>query len=222
MTIDPAAVMKEVEDYLVPRKQLSIREHALYYHLLRHTWLVDRPAHVFALAGLADALQISESTVRDDVRALHERGVIEIQERTRLGHRIALKLPADIPGVLPSIEQLPPVDLGALDFYTDRRYLRALLTREGSRCFYCLRSVTAETCALDHVVAQRERRDHTYQNVVVACLDCNSSKQAQDAQDFLRALYRRGLLSQAELDERLQSVAALRAGELRPDAALCR
>lgn len=40
------------------------------------------------------------------------------------------------------------------------------------------------------------------------------------APDFVRALYRKGVLSQAELEDRLSAIERLQAGQLVPDRAL--
>jgi hypothetical protein len=91
------------------------------------------------------------------------------------------------------------------------------MEREGDSCFYCMRSVRADTCALDHVVPQASHLDSSYRNVVVACHDCNSKKAGADARDFVRSLYRTGLLSDSDLSQRLHALDQLQAGELVPD-----
>jgi len=114
-------------------------------------------------------------------------------------------------------ENATAVDIESLDFYAERRFVRALIEREGGSCFYCMREVRADTCALDHVVAQVTRADNSYRNVVVTCHDCNSNKQGHDGREFLRALYRKGMLSQEELIQRMHAIEQLEAGSLVPD-----
>lgn len=209
-------VLKEVEDYLFPRMHLSIRQRALYYHLLRHTRLVDAESSAFALGPLARALDISESTAREDLRSLNTTGCIRIEERSRTGHLVRVLLPHEIEGVIVPDEPTDTVDVESLDFFTDRRFLDALLVRENGCCFYCLRTVGKNTCQLDHVTPQVAGENHSYRNVVVSCHECNTQKQDRTGDDFLRTLYRRGVLSQSELEERLASIEQLRAGKLIP------
>jgi 5-methylcytosine-specific restriction endonuclease McrA len=114
------------------------------------------------------------------------------------------------------------VRLEELDFFNGRRFLAALLAREHGKCFYCFKAITPATCELDHVQSRINGSDHRYRNIVVACHDCNTTKQETAAQDFLRSLYRKGKLSEAELAERLQALEALAAGKLQPSVELVR
>ncbi len=41
--------------------------------------------------------------------------------------------------------------------------------------------------------------NQSYRNIVVSCHQCNTTKQAREAVDFIRYLYRCGFLSQVEL-----------------------
>ncbi len=207
---------KEIEDHLFRRLDLSIRQRARYYHLLRHTRLAGAETAVFALGPLATALKISDSTVRDDLRDLHTKGCIRIEERSRVGHLVRVLLPSEIEGVVTEAESAPAVDVETIDFFTDRRYLDALVARERGRCFYCLRTLRNESCQLDHVTPQVVELNNSYRNIVAACHDCNTQKQGADGADFLRALYRRGVVSQAELGDRLDAIERLRSGHLVP------
>ena len=209
-------IAAEVEDHLFPRLQMSIRQRALYYHLLRHTRVVGAESAVFALLPLARALLISESTVREDLRDLHAKGCIQIEERSRIGHLVRVKLPREVDGVVVEAEPAHAMDITTLDFFADRRFVEALFVRENGRCFYCHRTLRKETCQLDHVTPQVAAGDNSYRNIVATCHECNSLKQGQDGVDFVRALYRNGIVSQAELAERLEAIGKLRSGQLVP------
>jgi len=95
------------------------------------------------------------------------------------------------------------VDINSLDFFTGRKYTDPIVAREKGRCFYCLREINAQTCVLDHVKPQVVGIDNSYTNIVACCHECNSGKQGRGGEDFVRALYRRGLLVTAEFDKRL-------------------
>ena len=220
MTVDLALIVNQCEDYLFPARKFSVRERALYYHLLRHTHLEGKPSSLFALLPLSNAIGVAESSVREDVRSLHERGCLVIEDRSRNGHLLRVLLPTEIPGVVPEARSEAHIDIEALDFFSNRRFLSALLAREDGRCFYCLKSIRAESCELDHVSCQANGKDNTYRNIVCSCHECNTTKQAQPAADFIRSLYRKGVLSQAELENRLSALDQLIAGNLLPDRAL--
>lgn len=161
---------------------------------------------------------MGESKIRDSIRSMDRKGCIQIEDRSRKGHFLRILLPREIASL--SLEarnnQAPPLDIETLDFFTGRKYLASLLARENNRCFYCLREVTAESASLDHVIAQADASDNSYRNVVVACHQCNSLKQATAGDEFLRILYRKGLLSVIEFEDRNAALESLRSGRLVP------
>ena len=218
--MDTSAIYRQCEDYLFPAMQLSVRERVLYYHLLRHTHLEGKHSVLVGILPLAKKLNVAESSVREDIRSLNERGCIKIEERSRTGHFVRALLPDEIPGLLPEARDTPEVDIESLDCFTGRKFLSALLAREGNRCFYCLKAIQPLGCELDHVIAKVNGIDNSFRNIVCSCHECNTTKQAQAASDFVRALYRKGVLSQTELGDRLSSIEQLQAGELLPDSAL--
>jgi len=77
-------------------------------------------------------------------------------------------------------------------------------------------NVTEENCELDHVVPKSVVEDNSYKNIVVSCHSCNRKKGGQNAQEYLRAIYRQGLLGEEELRSRLHAIERLKAGELVP------
>jgi CRISPR/Cas system Type II protein with McrA/HNH and RuvC-like nuclease domain len=132
---------------------------------------------------------------------------------------VAILLPAEIPGLQRPSEQVTPLDIESLDFFTERQYLAALLARENNMCFYCLKQLAETTCELDHLVPQAEKLDNSYRNIVAACHACNKSKGEQAAPDFVRKLYREGALNEKELQQRLAAILAVQSGEFMPDVA---
>lgn len=209
-------ILADIEDLLIPGKNLDVWERALYYHLLRHTRLTGKRAAMFAIAPLSKSVGMSDFKVREVIRALHEKGCVEIEDRSRTGHSVAVRLPLEIDGITRPQLVAQSVDMETLDFFNGRTYVAALLNREGQRCFYCRKKITIETAELDHVVPQVIRVDHSYRNVVCSCHGCNKAKGDSEATDYLRRLFRDGLLNQAELSEALSGVAAVGAGERVP------
>ena len=216
MTNDWTHVFAEIEDRLFPQLRLSVWEKVLYYHLLRHTRITDTSRTTISIASLATATSMSDSTVRDALRSLDQKGSIVIHERSGKGHSVEVRLPSDIPNLVASPPAEEVLDINRIDFYSDRSYLGALLEREGYRCFYSLREVTKDTCVLDHVVPLVNGGNNSYRNVVVASHDVNALKQGQDAEEFLRFLFRKGMLSPTELEERMEALRLLKDGKLVP------
>ena len=111
----------------------------------------------------------------------------------------------------------------------EKQVLRlSLHEREGGHCFYCLRRSPGDRKCLDHVVPQAQGGGNSYRNLVFCCVDCNSQKGVQTAEEYLRWLFRGRRLSDAELGGRLRAVSVgrlsagqrhlddLAAGKLRP------
>ena len=72
---------------------------------------------------------------------------------------------------------------------------------------------------LDHVVPQARLGHNSYRNLVSSCMECNSQKGEEPAEDFLRRLYRERRLNETELASRLRALDALASGKLRPPLA---
>jgi hypothetical protein len=66
-------------------------------------------------------------------------------------------------------------------------------------------------------VPQAQGGGNSYRNLVSCCVDCNSQKGEQTAEEYLRWLFRGRRLSDAELGGRLRALDDLAAGKLRPD-----
>ena len=215
MSDDVKSLISEIEDLLFPQRGMDVYERSLYYHLIRHTQLIGRESRLFSLPALAAAIGVSETKVRETIRSLESKGCVEL-ERSQRGHLVHVRTPEDLGLALPeTAEEIP--DLEALDFYSGRRYVDALLAREDDRCFYCLAALKADSCVLDHVRSQADGGGNSYRNIVAACHSCNSKKQGVVAEDYLRILYRQSLLSEAEFASRLEALEAIREGRLIPE-----
>jgi biotin operon repressor len=213
--LDWGSVIIEIEDLLIPHLKLDVWERSLYYCLLRQTRLRGSTSGVFSLTVLATLLSMSEWKVREVIRSLDSKGCVSVKERSQKGHLLLVHLPAEL-GLPILTEEHLIVDIESLDFFTGRKWLGPLLVREGNRCFYCLRDVTSESCALDHVVPRVDGVDNSYRNIVISCHDCNARKQETVGEDYLRFLYRRSLLSEAEFEDRMHALEELTAGRLVP------
>ena len=74
------AVLADIEDYLIPRKILSVWERSLYYHLPRHSRFQGDEIKIFAIQPLAQAFGMSQSSVRQAIRSLHDKGCARIEK----------------------------------------------------------------------------------------------------------------------------------------------
>ncbi len=210
-------VVTEIEDFLIPRKELDAHERALYYHLFRHSRMLGVEEMTFVISASPKRTGMTEFTARDRLRSLEKKDCLVISELTRNGVRLKLLLPEEIPGCLRSTEVAEVArSIEEIDFFKETKYRSAIFQREQGRCFYCLRKLSADGYALDHATAQVDRGDNSYRNIVAACHECNSRKAGMNAEDYCRLLYREGLLSADEMAKRMDSIGRLRNGDLIP------
>ncbi len=221
--LDLPLVFQQFEDFLAPR--LDTYEQAVYLYCLRHTRFIGKNEAVIGFKsarkrmamGIGEAGKpMSEATCYKKLQALAAKGCINVVDSTRDGTRLRLHLPAEIPGVVLAPEPTSPTDLDELDFFEDPKNREAIRRREQVRCFYCLRALDASNWLIEHV-RSRPDGDNSYKNVVAGCRACNNRKGSTDAREFLRSLYRAGVLSQEDLEGRLQALSRLECGELKPE-----
>jgi hypothetical protein len=162
---------------------------------------------------------MAEGTCYEKLRSLQAKRCLDIVTVERNGSRIRLLLPNEIPGVVVQPTTATAVTLEDMDFFAVEENRQLILMREGRKCFYCLRVLTAGNYVIEHVVS-RPAGNNSYRNVVAACRQCNNRKGDSEEEDFLRVLYREGFLSSDDFEERVSHLQRLRAGEPRPAATL--
>ncbi len=224
-TIDIRKVLQQVQDFLVPR--LDCYEQMIYHYLFRHTRLDGKPGTTLGTRAIQSKIgggmgkqgrPPSQRVISDKLRTLERKGCIKILGRSAKGTALEVLLPHEIPGVVLDTPQLSQEDIDTLDFFNDPQRRLAILRREGGRCFWCLRKITESNYSLDHVSPRSGPvEDHTFRNVVACCWECNSSKQTTGADEFLRRLYRDGLLSADDHRSRIEALEALSAGKRVPE-----
>ncbi|MGC1417279.1 MAG: HNH endonuclease signature motif containing protein [Candidatus Acidiferrum sp.] len=224
--VDGVEVWKQFEDLLIPGLRLSTLERAVYSYLVRHSRLEGKVRLQLSMSSLARGAVLGEASARRGLRRLAAKGALRLAERSKRGHVILVRLPAEVRGV--RARKIAAGETGRLrgaanleetDFLGKRELREAIHAREGGRCFYCLRRVTAATRCLDHIVPQVQMGRNGYRNLVSSCSECNSLKGDRRAEDFLRWLYRETRLESGELKERLGALEKMAAGKMRPEVA---
>jgi HNH endonuclease len=215
-------ILVDIQDRLVPI--LDTYEQAIYHYIFRHTYLINEKTTLFRTKSAeigfgSGALEtaVSEKSRSKKLRGLAAKGAVKIVDRSNRGILVEIVLPKDILGLQnPVLEE--EIDLESLDFYRDRRLLPVILEREGHRCFYTGRKLTEDNCYLDHVVPQSDGGNNGYKNIVAASYDANSLKSNKNVTDFVRLLYKDGLISLSEFHELTTKITSLQNGELKPNA----
>jgi len=220
--MDVTQTLCDFQDHLAPR--LDTYEQAIYLYCLRHSRLIGRndvtvgfksARSRMALGTGQHGKPMSEASARSRVHSLVHKGCIEVLEITRQGSMIRVHLPSEIPGCIPPPAPPAAPSIHDADFFTVPENRLALLRREAYRCFYCFRAIDSTNFVVEHVVS-RPQGNNSYCNLVAACHQCNNRKSDTSADDFLRELYRSGVLTAVEFHDRLGAVRRLRRGELPP------
>lgn len=220
--MDLAAFITDYQDHLAPR--LDVYEQAIYLYVFRHSRLIGQDEAVLGFASAAARMAtgigekgkpMARNTCYEKLRSLQTKGCIEVVTVERGGSRIRLRLPSEIPGLIPPDAPESTVSLEDMDFFTVKENRAKILAREAHKCFYCLRALSADNHVIEHVVS-RPAGNNSYRNVVAACRQCNNRKCESEAADFLRVLFREGFLADSEFENRLAHLERLRSGELWP------
>lgn len=223
--IDVRALWRQVEDVVVPQLRLSVIDHVIYLHLLRHSQLEGRRRLHFSIPWLAHNINLSTCPTREAVRRLAACGVLRLVERSKQGHVAEVRLPEEVRGVrvraraaarAREAARADRSDIEQVDFMKTIELRRTIHARERGRCFYCLRRVPPRLECLDHVVPRARVGCNSYRNLVSACIECNAQKGEQPAEEYLRWLFREHRLGAAELRGRFEALELLAAGKLKP------
>src|SRR3989338_6895481 len=204
--IDLVKTIKEIEDYLIPFLKLDADERSLYYHLFRYTRLINKEETIFKISVAPKSVGLSKHMARSRLRIMDKKGCIKIL------------LPDEIEDCVVEREiEIKPVDIEAINFYSDSKYRATILKRENEECFYCLKKITSENYVLDHLTSQMNGGDNSYRNIVAVCHECNSKKAGKNRDEFVRSLYRDGILSKKDLGKRLATIERIINGEIKPE-----
>jgi hypothetical protein len=196
---DAGVLLREIVDYVM--KVLPPYETSVYLYLIRQSWLNGSSTVRVGIRSVGEGLgKGTRSThgnyqhITEKLKVLETKGFIRIGDRTRKGTLFTVMLPAEVPAVkelLPSTgETLKPGD-----HYLDPALREELFERDGWICHYCAETVTTDTVTLDHIVPISRGGTNAPENLVTACLICNSIKAdrtyEEAAADILAALVER-------------------------------
>lgn len=195
-------IIQEVVDDLQPL--LSPYEAAFYWYAFRHSIARNGNPHV-RLSGKAlrrgcvkssysTAIEntISEGKVREIFRALEVIGAIRKEgEPNRDGTLYRVMIPDEIETCRnfrverTTTEPKAEIATADIDYYNVRENRIKVYERDGYQCRYCEKQLTRFTATLDHVRPVAEGGDNGFENLVTACLGCNSRKHKRPVGDFL-------------------------------------
>jgi hypothetical protein len=198
--LDLPLIIQKIVDDLQPL--LSPYESAFYWYAFRHSIAKKGNAHVRlstrsmqqGLVKSAHSIKntISLGKVRKILRVLESIGAIRKEgEPNRDGTPFRVLIPDEIEACLKfrlertAAEPLRKVTMTDIDHYNVRENRIKVYERDNYKCRYCDKQLTLLTATLDHVTAVAKGGDNSFDNLVTACLDCNSRKHHRPVGDFL-------------------------------------
>lgn len=195
-------VIQEIVDDLQPL--LSPYEAAFYWYAFRHSIAKNGNPHVrlstramrsgVVKSSYSQAVEnkISQSKMQEVYRALESVGAIrKVGEPNRDGTLFRVFIPDEIEACRgfraerQATEPKPDVKNSEIDFYNVRENRIKVYERDEYKCRYCQKQMTRFTVTLDHVKPVAEGGDNSFENLITACLNCNSRKNNRPLGDFL-------------------------------------
>jgi hypothetical protein len=193
----PLIIQKIVDDL---QPLLSPYQAAFYWYLFRHS-LAENGNSLLRVStrGLQRGVvrsnrseTISLQHVRDTLATLETFGAIRKEgEPNRDGTPYRVLIPDEIEACRKFraertvAEPKPEIDAADIDCYNVRENRIKVYERDAYKCRYCDKQLTRFTATLDHVRPVAEGGDNSFENLVTACLGCNSRKHKRSVGDFL-------------------------------------
>jgi hypothetical protein len=199
-------IIQEIVDDLQPL--LEPYDAAFYWYLFRHSIAKSGNPHLRVSnrnlrsavvrsprpQGRTQSLErtISPSKVQESLRALETVGAIRKEgDPNREGTLYRVLIPEEIEACRKfrseRIASEPElfIEASEIDYYNVRENRIKVFERDGYLCRYCQKQLTRFTATLDHITPVVEHGDNSLENLVTACLDCNSRKNKRALGDFL-------------------------------------
>ena len=190
-----------IVDYLQP--SLYPYEAAVYWYLFRKSVLGTGTQYsrasvrgmtsgvITSSSGQSDGL--SYSAVQKALKGLEDKGAIsKAGDTNREGTLYKIHLPEEIELCQEAKKAAEreasesAVDLKKeLDFYNVRENRLKVFERDNYKCKYCQKQLTRFTATLDHVQPVSQGGDNSFDNLVTACLHCNSQRGARPVMDII-------------------------------------
>jgi hypothetical protein len=199
---DLPEIICSIIDYLQPL--LLPYESAIYWYMFRHSILFNGDNHIrISTRGLGKPKTVIKSSsgqseglsygsVQDALRGLEEKKIIlKVGDTTRDGTLYQIFLPEEIEICRQRmkeaiIEDLPIIDAKKeADFYNVKENRQKVFERDEYKCHYCQKQLTRFSATLDHIQPVSEGGDNSYDNLVTACLLCNSQRGSSPVMDII-------------------------------------
>lgn len=196
-------IIQEIVDDLQPL--LTPYEAAFYWYMFRHS-IAENGISLVRVSTTELSTSVVKSTytkadrkaklslfkVRRWLAALESIGAIRKEgEPNRKGTPYRVLIPDEIDVCRKyraqrlKAKDRPSIASSDIDYYNVRENRIKIFERDEYKCHYCHKQLTRFTATLDHIEPVSERGDNSFDNLVTACLNCNSRKNRKPVGDFL-------------------------------------
>ncbi len=199
-TLELPSIICGVVDLLQP--SLFPYEAAVYWHLFRKSILGTGTQYTRAsVRGMMEGVVTSASgqseglsygAVQKALAGLEEKKAIsKAGDTNREGTLYKINLPDEIPLCQEALKRSQKktetqIDLAReLDYYNIAENRLTVFERDDYRCHYCSKQLTRFTATLDHIEPVSRGGDNSLDNLVTACLHCNSQRGNRPVMDII-------------------------------------
>jgi len=193
-------VICTVVDFLQP--SLLPYEAAVYWHLFRKSILATGTQYTRAsVRGMMQGVITSSSgqseglsygAVQNALQGLDQKGAVtKAGDTTREGTMYKIHLPEEIAlcqALMKKAQEVQPQPIDEkreLDFYNIAENRLKVFERDEYKCRYCAKQLTRFTATLDHIQPASRGGDNSYDNLMTACLHCNSQRGNRPVMDII-------------------------------------
>lgn len=194
------SILNSIVDLLLP--DLSPTESVIYLYLFRHSILENGQQYArvgqAALTNITSSLfkgkdAISPHSVRLALKGLQEKGVISIAgDVTQSGTLYKVNLPDEIQSCINKskiqITELSQTNIDEkkeIDYYNIAENRLKVFERDDFKCHYCKKQLTRFSATLDHIQPVSKGGDNSFDNLITACLHCNSQRGNRPVMDII-------------------------------------
>lgn len=195
-------IVSSIVDFLQPL--LLPYESAIYWYLFRHSIINSGENHIrVSTRGLGKPKAVLTSSsgqseglsygaVQKALTGLEEKGALKkVGDTNRDGTLYQIFLPDEIEICQQrmkeiQIEEMPKIDpKKEADYYNIKENRYKVFERDGYKCHYCDKQLTRFSATLDHIQPVSEGGDNSFDNLVTACLHCNSKRGAKPVMEAI-------------------------------------
>ena len=136
---------------------------------------------------------LSYDSVKIALQGLEEKQVIlKAGDTNRDGTLYKLNLPEEVPACKElmkekSKKEIAEVDTKKeLDYYNVQENRLKIFERDANKCHYCQKQLTRFSATLDHIQPVSKGGNNSYENLITACLHCNSERGNKPVMDIIQ------------------------------------